>query len=595
MTRYLITTADERSWKFDRPVLFLGQWCLLYDRKQVWSQMDAVVAEPYGLEPGKKISDIDYVLKLTSQMLPEVAAALNKFHRTHRSDRYWNIVLGHWLQRYISVAFNRYHTLDQAIRLHKISGSSAVEPRGYSLATPDYFSFHLACDNDQWNWAFTSRLMAYRGDVELDVVSIKNEPETQGNHVRRWGGVKSALRNIAQTIAPKFRRSTDAFIIGSYLPTKDEMRLQLALGQVPQLWSRPFFKSHLPDAEFRSGLVLNHAQYSGFEKYVRWQLPEIIPTCYVEGYGNLVKTAEALPWPERPKFIFTSNNFGIDEVFKVWAGAKVEQGIPYFTGQHGGSYGTHIHLGNPVFPERSAADKFITWGWRDDNPNTAPAFIFTTASRKTGKYDTGGGLLLVELPAPYRVYPWDRYAEYCIYQEEQFRFVRSLPKNIQQSLTLRLHLQHKIMGWSDTARWKEFNPQIQIAADGVRIQDLISQNRLTVYSYDSTGILESLALNIPIICFWHGGLEHLLPQAKPYYELLLNAGILCDTPERAAEMAALHWDDVRGWWLSREVQGAREAFCNQYAVTVKRPIATLKKLLIQCAAEVVNERSKSGA
>ena len=51
MQRYLITTADERSWVFDRPILFLGEWCRRYHRKLIWSTMDAIVAEPYGLEP----------------------------------------------------------------------------------------------------------------------------------------------------------------------------------------------------------------------------------------------------------------------------------------------------------------------------------------------------------------------------------------------------------------------------------------------------------------------------------------------------------------------------------------------------------------
>jgi hypothetical protein len=26
VARYLITNADERTWKFDRPVIFLGEW-----------------------------------------------------------------------------------------------------------------------------------------------------------------------------------------------------------------------------------------------------------------------------------------------------------------------------------------------------------------------------------------------------------------------------------------------------------------------------------------------------------------------------------------------------------------------------------------
>ena len=44
--RFLITTADERSWRTDRPVLFLGEWCKLYDRRHVWSNLDAKVV-PY--------------------------------------------------------------------------------------------------------------------------------------------------------------------------------------------------------------------------------------------------------------------------------------------------------------------------------------------------------------------------------------------------------------------------------------------------------------------------------------------------------------------------------------------------------------------
>ena len=69
--RYLITTADENTWKFDRPVIFLGEWCRLYDRKHIWSGMDAVVAEPYGLELSKKDSDFSKALLLANKLFPK--------------------------------------------------------------------------------------------------------------------------------------------------------------------------------------------------------------------------------------------------------------------------------------------------------------------------------------------------------------------------------------------------------------------------------------------------------------------------------------------------------------------------------------------
>ena len=40
--RYLITTADERTWVMDRPVLFLGEWCKRYSRRNKWLLLDSM-------------------------------------------------------------------------------------------------------------------------------------------------------------------------------------------------------------------------------------------------------------------------------------------------------------------------------------------------------------------------------------------------------------------------------------------------------------------------------------------------------------------------------------------------------------------------
>jgi putative transferase (TIGR04331 family) len=115
---------------------------------------------------------------------------------------------------------------------------------------------------------------------------------------------------------------------------------------------------------------------------------------------------------------------------------------------------------------------------------------------------------------------------------------------------------------------------------------LVDDSRLVVHSYDSTGILETLALNIPTMCFWHGGLDHLLASAKPYYEHLRAVGILLDTPEQAAEMVVSRWSDVSQWWESGAVQQARRAFCDRFARTVPRPVRTAKTMLDAASARL---------
>lgn len=582
MSRHLITTADERSWKFDRPVLFLGEWCRLYDRKQVWECMDAAIAEPYGLQAGQKERDLAYVQALSSRLLQEVADALNAYHNTYHSLRYWHIVLGRWLQRYVAVIFNRYFTLEQVLHEYDVSGSTVYESSGYSLATTDSDTFTWACNDDVWNHVLYSKILNYWGYIKTELDAGPLRGITGFSQEREWRTargphVKRLVVDVANNILPRFSRKHDALIINSYLPKKEEVKLQISLRQCPQLWRSPRLKAVAPDPNPRQRLSIDAANHEGFERFVRTQLPELIPTCYVEGYGELVRQVKSLPWPPEPKFIFTSNNFDTDEIFKAWTGSKVEEGVPYFAGQHGNNYGTL--LGSQNWPELVTCDRFFTWGWTNGSPRNIPAFVLKTAGCKQKCRAPSGGLLLIEVCVPHRISSWDGYFEFGIYQEEQFRFVAALPAAIQQKLTVRFHSEYRKHKWSDEQRWRDRSPHTRIETGASNIWDLIGQSRLVVHSYDSTGILEALALNIPMLCFWHGGLDHLLPSAKPYYELLRSAGILADTPEQAGQLVALRWDNVSEWWLSKKVQDARKSFCEQYARTENHPIRTIKQLL----------------
>ncbi|NQT26843.1 transferase [candidate division KSB1 bacterium] len=584
MNRYLITTADERSWKFDCPVLFLGEWCRRYDRKHVWSEMDAIVADPFGLEPNQKSRDIGYINAFAGQILTELTEALNKFHQTQHCERYWNIVLGHWLQRYVAVAFNRYHTLDQALKTHEVAGTTVFEANDYSLATTDSLSFSRACNDDAWNHVLYAKILNFFGNIkmELDTVPLRGisgfaqemKPEAAGRTIS-----KRFLWNVANNILPKFSRKRDAFIINSYLPKIEEAKLQIRLGQCPQFWQSPVMQSLAINQEKRMRFSIDAENHRGFEQFVRSELSETIPICYLEGYDQLIQQVKSLPWPVDPRFIFTSNNFDTDEIFKVWTALKVEEGCLYFTGQHGNNYRTL--LGSMNSPEITTADKFISWGWTGGVNNIVPGFIIKTVGYDPCVFDPKGGVLLIEVHVSHLNDPNDSYYEFGLYQEDQFRFVESLPKHIHRELIVRLYPSFMRRNWFDEQRWKDRSSNTKLETGVTSIKKLTAQSRLVVHSYDSTGILETLSLNIPTMCFWRNGLNHLLPNAKPYYELLRGAGILHDTPEHTAEFIASNWDRIGEWWGSEKVQGARKAFCGQYARTEKHPIRALKKLLTQ--------------
>jgi len=597
MKLHLITTADERTWKLDSSVLFLGEWCRLYDRKIAWDKMDAEVAEPFALETDKKFKEITYVQTLTSELLIELAAALNSFHDTNHSLRYWNILLGHWLGRYVNVCFNRYFTIKQALKNYKITSTTIIDSTGYSLATTDSTNFIWSSNNDLWNNILYGRVLEHMGckDVELDLVHIKNK-ENFFKQDTSISTIQQIIKPIGRTIKAfglnifaRLAKDSDAFIINSYLPKWEEIKLQLALWQCPQFWQSPALKTVAIDTEMRRKFIVSSTNHSGFEKFVRDLLPDLIPACYLEGYVELGKQVETLQWPSHPKFIFTSNNFDMDEIFKAWVGLKVEQGVPYFTGAHG-NYAPYPSQANQ--PELVSCDNFFCWGSANGNDKHIPAFVFKVANRPS-KTKPNGGLLLIQLHAPHLLSLDDQYSKFDVYQEQQFRFVEALPEEIKQELTVRLHGAWRSLSWSDDKRWSDRMPSVHLETGEAPIQKLYAKSRLVVHSYDSTGILESLTSNVPTLCFWDGGLDHLLPRDKPYYELLRGAGILADSPEQAALFVTQYWDDIDGWWKSEQVQSARRVFCEQYARNEKNPIRTMKQLLTTAVLNQYNQRNNT--
>ena len=471
------------------------------------------------------------------------------------------------------------------MQTHQLSGTSAFDDR-YALTPLDSYAAILAFNDDRWNNALYVRILNLLGNVRCPVEPVAGD-ETEGfrwhaiaataplkRRILKWG--YHQVRELIGFLA----RENDTFIINSYLPKKEEIKLQLALGQVPQLWASPQFKTTIkPDRVFRQNLseqIAGRTSDTLFE-VMRSLVFEILPVCYLEGFAELTEKVQQLPWPKKPEFIFTSNNFDTDEMFKLWVATKVESGFTYVTGQHGNNYGSSRYMYPSV--EEATADRFLTWGWTDGLPQHTPAFLFKIIRRIGWNYDPNGGLLMIELHEPHRITTWDGTFEFGNYSTDQRKFIEKLQKIPREQLTIRMHGGSCYARWSEIDRWRDFDPDLKIETGAKPIAKLIAKSRLVIHSYDSTGILETLSQNIPTLVFWQNGLDHLRDSAKPYYQLLVDAGIVHFTPESAAAKVNEVWGNVEGWWSKNVVQEARKQFCDRYARVSLNPVHDLKKLL----------------
>lgn len=589
MSRFLITTADERTWPRDQAVLFLGEWCRLYDRESTWKELGAEVV-PYHWDNRENLHrDYQYLQTLYEELLQELSAQLNVLHGVSHSQRYWRILLGPWLGYFTGMIFDRWEMIQRAVTEYSVIGVRVLEIAPEQMVPNDMVHFERLFVSDAWNEMIYSQLLRGWTEVPIEIVQSADTPSPLPPLRVRLSPARRLKRKLGRTasiISQWFVRENEAFFLSSCLPIKQDLLLQWRLKQVPKFW-RPL---PAPRAEVdwdKRQWQLGRSEMDGFPAIVRAMIPRHLPVLYLEGYAALVTFCRDLPWPKKPHLIFTSNSYSSDEVFKAWAAEKIEAGAKFVVGQHGGNYGTG-RWESTEDHQRTISDFWLSWGWGDPCDSKITPVGNLKLFGCESSWDCTGGALMVESCVPrysYRMYSVPVASQWLDYFEEQCRFVAALPVRLRQRLTVRLH--HQDYGWCPMQRWRHRFPDIRMDEGVNPIAPLVETSRLYIATYNATTFLESLAMNIPTIMFWNPKHWELRDSAMPCFGQLKSVGIFHETPESAAQQMAHVWDDVATWWGSEPLQTVREQFCHRYSRMPEHPLEIIEQVLSQVARQPI--------
>ena len=579
-SRYLITTADERTWPTDKPVLFLGEWCRLYNRRSSWEKIDAEIV-PYHWDDRKKLyRDYLALLDLYEELLCELGVKLNEIHGVNHTPRYWRILIGPWLGYFVQILFDRWEMIQRAITDYSIAGVRVIDTSLDQVIPNDMNHFPALYREDAWNESIYGQLLQGWTTVPIEKVQPSVFSALLGEQpvlspIRR---LKHKLASAALCVSKMLTREDESFFMAAYLPIKQDLLLQWRMGQIPKLW-RPFPTPKagvdLSQRQFHVG----QSELEGFPSIVRTMISRHIPLLYLEGYAALQEFCDTLPWPKKPCLIFTSNAYSSDDVFKSWAAKKIEAGASLVIGQHGGNYG----IGRWEFTEEhqcKISDGWLSWGWDDERrPQIKPVCNLKMVGVDID-WDPDGYALMVETTIPRYscvMYSIPMASQLLDYFNEQYRFVDALSDDIRRRLLVRLY--NTDYGWNQCDRWKDRFPNVCLDDGAKPIAPLIKAARLYISTYNATTYLESLSMNIPTIIFWNQNHWELRDSAIPYFEQLKRVGIFHETPESAAHQMMKVWADVATWWYSEPVQTVRKEFCYRYSRMPERPLKVLEQVL----------------
>jgi putative transferase (TIGR04331 family) len=583
---HLITFSDLCTHSKDKLNIFLDERLWLNHIKKKGIDHQYIIAKPYGL--GNEKVKKDYFLKkqLYKNFFPDLCTTLNQFHGVNHSQRFWNIVVGHWLDKYLSVVINREGVINKCFLEYPISSTTMFEYDPSIMATNDLTSFINACDDELWSHYLYQLIIKY-SNIKTDNQIIKLPNNKQSVFLNNRLNLKKVIKNLIYEVVFKilniFSGKKDGVIINTYLPKMIEAKLCISLGQVPLFRRTKNFKVtqkanfNLRDKLTESCIVEEENTLEYIAKKLLFQL---LPICYLEGFSEMNTSVNKLPWPKNPNFIFTSNSFHSDELFKLWTAIKTQEGSKYFVGQHGNNYGTSVFLDPSM--EEDNADEFITWGW-SNNLKQIPAFAFSFLGQSK-KYNSSGGLLLVQEMMYQKDTTWDGAAHFSEYLNDLFDLTKGLNSSIKKDLTVRLHKYSRKFDFAEE-RWNNFSSEVKIDLGEESIEKKYNENRLVIHGYDSTGILETLSSNIPTLALLNfssygtTGIAHIQDTAKPYYNMLIEAGIIHLSVESLNAKVNNVYDDVDTWWNQKLIQDARNEFCNLYSRFSDSPVRDLNLIL----------------
>lgn len=501
-------------------------------------------------------------------LLPLLAERLNELHGTGHGVRYWRILLGPWLHFYVSIVYDGYCHL--AAALEKYPACTTRLLSSDSFVTPqDTADFHRCLRKDSYHLQLYTRILGFLGksfpSSELRGLDIQALfPPGSGLKIK----IKSLVARIYGFLYARFFRSI--VLRYAYFPRRAELELMVASwGRVLPIIGEPVKPVTVDkNGALRERLHGFAPHANEFEACLLALLPLDIPRCFVEGF-HATRREAAKVYPQRVKAIFSSNAWYTDEPFKFWAAESAEGGSLLLVAQHGGTYGS-LSVMPSEDHELAIADRYYTWGWERTGGMAKivpmPPCIMT-GRKAMGASNLKRGILWV--PTQYERYQLQfpylpTFAK--DYVDTQRRFANALSKPSMEEIRIR----HKPVdyGWALAQRLKDDFPDLQADPHEVPFADSLEACRLYVCDHLSTTFIEALYVNKPTILFWSEKINPLREDARPYYDLLRQAGILFDSPEAAAHAVDEVYHDVETWWNANARREAVSKFCSRYAMQV---------------------------
>jgi putative transferase (TIGR04331 family) len=549
LKKELIKTSLEKSKGAKDDYVYLSDWCEVPKNKKP----DII---DYPISADQLLGLNEEINKVSKILLSQLTKTYNKNLRINENEIYYKIILGNWLNHFVSNVYEKIILLKNVKDLHP-NISTKIGKSFFEESSNSYSYYVKAFSSHTFHYKFFSSILNINKDFKKIVFDI---PEIK------------LKRKIKKSFFFRIRENLRYYLGEFFLVINKTLKNDYTLVVNPYyskgylfnaLWF--FIKSkgkiiHYDFKKNKSNIKINKELRNKFSFSISKNenlllhvsaklLFKYIPICYLEQFIEFRGISRKWHLKNtKCKRFFTANAIQTEEQFKYTV--AFNQKIPLSTIQHGNGYGSDKIIPMEDY-EISLSENFYTWGWgKLKLPH--PKLNFNKKSNYIKK-----SRILFTLPS------MGFYSNLLVTNNLYFmrrenitddsnQFIKNLSTTLKQNFFKR-ELRDNFL--------REMKFESKNKDDSFKnFHKSLYHSRIHVTNHFGTPFLESLSMGIPTILFLNNFEDYLRSDVLNLFKQMESVNIIFDDPISASDHINKYYDSINTWWMRESTQAVLRKF-----------------------------------
>ena len=198
--------------------LFLGQWSI-GDEVQTSNLGNYKIVDYHWDNSEKLDKDYEYLYDLYYELLKSLRISLNNIHKLDKSERYWQLVLGSWLEMFLVCAFDRWECVSNAFTKYDISNVYSFKSDYMKHIVSDLPEFHRLTQTQSWNNFLITEIIKFKKISNIKLKENKSyfiEERKKNYQSNKFSNKKNFFFSFFDNFARSIQKKPEVVLYQTY-------------------------------------------------------------------------------------------------------------------------------------------------------------------------------------------------------------------------------------------------------------------------------------------------------------------------------------------------------------------------------------------